>query len=268
MPPAATDAAPPALCLSLHDVAPSTWPACQRLLAAIEAVADVPVTLLVVPRYHRRDDGGPAFRRVLEQRLAHGDELALHGYYHLDDGPPARHWREHLLRAGYTAGEGEFSALGAPDVRKRLEAGRRWFAQRDWPLAGFVAPAWLMNAPTWAYLRSSGLRYTTTLHGFHRLEDGALIPAHSLVYSVRGRWRRGLSRLWNTALLQRQRRAPLLRLSLHPADARYPEVVRHWQHLLARALAGGRTAMTKASFCGALPTPAARPRAPRTDPTR
>lgn len=258
MRPPTTDAAPPALCLSIHDVAPSTWPACARLLAAVESVATVPVTLLVVPHYHRRDDGGAAFRRTLEQRLARGDELALHGYFHLDDGPPPRHWRERLLRTGYTAGEGEFSAMGAQAVRERLEAGRAWFAQRDWPLSGFVAPAWLMNAPTWAYLRGSGLRYTTTLRAFHRLEDGARVRAQSLVYSVRGRWRRDLSRLWNTALLQRQRRAPLLRLSLHPADARYPEVVRHWQRLLARALTEGRVAMTKADFCRTWPRAANR----------
>jgi len=234
--------------VSLHDVAPATWPACQHLLRAVEAVAPVPLTLLVVPNYRRGGDGGASFRRALEQRLARGDELALHGYVHRDEAPAPVGWGEWLRRRWYTAGEGEFAALDEAAVRARLEAGRDWFARRDWPLAGFVAPAWLMNRPTWEWLRGSGLCYTTTLRAFHRLADGRELPAQSLVYSVRGRWRRQLSRTWNANLARRLRTAPLLRLSLHPADADHPSVLAHWQRLLADAL-HDREPMTKARFC-------------------
>jgi len=239
---------PRAVCVSLHDVAASTWPACERLLTAVEAVAPVPITLLVVPRYHGRGAGDAAFRRALDRRLARGDELALHGYFHWDDGPPPRHWREHLQRKWYTAGEGEFSALGYNTACERLAAGQRWFARHGWPLAGFVAPAWLMNQATWKALRASGLLYTTTLRAFHWLRDGHCLNSQSLVYSTRDAWRRNASRLWNDHLSRRLRQAPLLRLSLHPADAGHPRVVAHWQRLLAGALADARKPMTKAEF--------------------
>ncbi|MDB0554405.1 DUF2334 domain-containing protein, partial [Ralstonia solanacearum] len=41
--------------------------------------------------------------------------------------------------------------------------------------------------------------------------------------------------------------APLLRLGLHPADAAYPDVVRHWQDLLAACLET-RVPVTKNGF--------------------
>lgn len=248
-----TDATRRAVCVSIHDVAPSTWPACKRLLAAIEAVAPVPVTLLVAPAYHRKGDGGPSFHSALERRLARGDELALHGYFHLDEGPPSRGLRERLLRSWYTAGEGEFAALDFGAVRERLEAGQRWFTCHSWPLSGFVAPAWLMSAPTWAFLRTSGLRYTTTLRAFHTLDEGGCVSSQTLVYSVRSAWRRCASYGWNAYLARRLRGAPLLRLSLHPADVHHPRVIRHWQRLLGMALTD-RTPMTKAAFCTELVT--------------
>jgi predicted deacetylase len=37
------------LCVSIHDVAPATWTECRTLLEAVAAVADIPLTLLVVP---------------------------------------------------------------------------------------------------------------------------------------------------------------------------------------------------------------------------
>ena len=36
------------LCVSIHDVAPATWPDCQRVIAAVHAVAPIPLTLLVL----------------------------------------------------------------------------------------------------------------------------------------------------------------------------------------------------------------------------
>ena len=57
-----------------------------------------------------------------------------------------------------------------------------------------------------------------------------------------------LRRLASAGLIRRELRqaetAPLLRLSLHPQDARVPSVLRHWQRLVADALAV-RTPLTK-----------------------
>lgn len=272
----------------------------------------MPLTLLVVPHYHHGNSGDGRFRAALDQRLALGDELALHGYFHLDEGPRPRPGRDWLRRRWYTAGEGEFAALDSSAAWLRLEAGLRWFAQRDWPVHGFVAPAWLLSPGSWTALRSLPFRYTTRLRHFHLLSgptppsgldlngdsgqasvygavpatetspstasphharpDGPPLPhasaqtAHgglgfdapdtlhsqSLVYSVRSEWRRRVSRHWNEVVYRKLEQAPLLRLSLHPADAAWPEVVAHWQTLLARALDAGREPLTKLAVANRL----------------
>lgn len=235
------DQAPPALCVSLHDVSPATWPACARLLSMIDALGSgsVPVTLLVVPDYHRRGriDHDPAFLRTIERRLAKGDEVALHGYYHLDDQTRPRGATDWLRRCVYTAGEGEFDALDAEEAGARLEQGLALMRRLAWPVHGFVAPAWLLGAGTRTALCRLPFAYTTTLRAIHRLPDWRMTPSPGLVYSVRGPLRRAVSRGWNTWLFAqlRQREAPL-RLELHPADARHEAVVGHWWSLIERAL--------------------------------
>src|ERR1044072_2314141 len=80
------------LMLVLHDIAPETWPDYRPFVEAVDAMGDVPMTWLVVPDFHHRNalSRSPEFCELLERRLAKGDELALHGYYHADDGPPPR----------------------------------------------------------------------------------------------------------------------------------------------------------------------------------
>lgn len=235
------------LCVSIHDVAPATWQLCERLLAAVSAVDSMPLTLLVVPAYHGATQDAPWHDRQLERRLALGDELALHGYTHLDQGPPPRSWRERYARHVYTMGEGEFAALPEQEAARRLELGMRWFARRGWPLQGFVPPAWLLGAGGWRALRASGLLYTTTWRAFHSLQDAASLQAPSLVYSSRNAWGRALSRQAVSWASARQRGAALVRLSLHPRDALDPSTVSHFQNLLA-ALLASRLPLTKAAF--------------------
>ena len=76
----------------LHDVAPATWPQCRALLDMIDSLGNPPLTLLVVPHFHRgvgaRDSR--SFVDAMNARAARGDELALHGYFHTDDATPPR----------------------------------------------------------------------------------------------------------------------------------------------------------------------------------
>jgi predicted deacetylase len=238
---------PRRLCVSIHDVAPATLPQCALLLDAVAAVADIPITLLVVPAYHGVADTVPAYDRQLERRLARGDELTLHGYTHLDQGPPARSWREHYARHIYTDSEGEFAALPEEEAARRLALGIQWFARRGWPLHGFVAPAWLLGPGGWQALRQLPFVYTTTWRRFYLLPGGQSLQAPSLVYSSRNAWGRTMSRQAVTWTSLMQRDAPLVRLSLHPRDALYPATVSHFQKLLERLLER-RQAATKAAF--------------------
>jgi hypothetical protein len=246
----------PALCVSIHDVAPATWDECARLAAAIREVADIPLTWLVVPDYHRNNyrAGAPdALEEGLAAALARGDELALHGYTHLDTGPAARGWRERILRSAYTR-EGEFAALPEDEAARRIDLGLDWFAARGWPAGGFVAPAWLLGEGGWRALRRFDFAYTTTYTRFHALREGAPLAslfAPSLVYAARNRSGRLCSPLFADLTAAMLARAPLVRLSLHPPDLRHPRLLRHAQHSVERLLAR-RSAMTKAAFAGLL----------------
>jgi len=112
------------LCVSIHDVAPATWPDCLRLVEAIRAVADIPLTWLVVPHYHFRPERSAAMEAGLDAALARGDELALHGYSHLDTEASKGGLRARFLRNVYTRREGEFAnaqnAAGVPDQIRNL----------------------------------------------------------------------------------------------------------------------------------------------------
>jgi predicted deacetylase len=367
------------LCVSIHDVAPATWSDCLRLVEAVRAVADIPLTWLVVPHYHFRPEQSPAMEACLNVALERGDELALHGYSHLDTEAGSGGLRARFLRNVYTRREGEFAALTASEARRRLELGLDWFAARGWTPTGFVPPAWLLGEGAWRALRDAPFAYTTTFSHFHCLpgarerrpvarpqrqqaQDGADVGARerpgyrgdasasvqggngavqagkgnqsargpgnrqfdpqqfdsrqfdsrnwtgaigtdlrhdvpgradpallqdlpqdlphdlledklnpviplatptpfthnnrrgthailspSLVYAARNRSGRILSPRVADATAAMLARSPLVRFSLHPPDARYPELVRHIQQTLERLLEG-REAVTKAEF--------------------
>ena len=243
---------PKALCVSIHDVAPDTWDDCVRLQTALRAVADIPLTWLVVPRYHDRAGAAtaPAMQEGLNAVLAQGHELALHGYTHLDSAAPDAHWRSRFLRTVYTQSEGEFAAIDDGEARRRIVSGLAWFAERGWPVHGFVPPAWLLGEAAWRALRSFPFQYTTTMRYFHWLQTGRKLSSPSLMYAARNRSGRLLSPRLASAMASLLASAPLVRLSLHPPDARHPALLRHAQHLVARLLVS-RQALTKSDFATA-----------------
>ncbi|MGC3933665.1 DUF2334 domain-containing protein [Pseudomonas atacamensis] len=235
-----------AVCLVLHDVAPSTWADYQPFVEAVDALGDVPMTWLVVPDFHRHDalDANPAFRRVLDARVARGDELALHGYYHDDQEPLPNNPRDWFMRRVYTH-EGEFYRLSREAALARLHAGLEMFQRYDWPVQGFVAPAWLMSDGTRQALRELPLSYTSDPQHLYRLPDFSSIDAPGLVWSARSAWRRGLSKILSEQREQRWREASVIRLGLHPVDMRHRFSRDYWLHTLQRLLAEGRMPLTK-----------------------
>lgn len=235
-----------AVLLVLHDVAPETWADYQPFIEAVDALGPVPMTLLVVPDFHGRNalQQHPDFCRQLDQRVARGDELALHGYDHADSGDRLRSPQDWFMRRVYTW-EGEFYRLDRQQALARLHAGVEQFARQGWPLDGFVAPAWLMSEGTRQALRELPLRYTSDPQHFYLLPDFTPIPAPGLVWSARSAWRRGLSKVLSDRREQRWQQAPCIRLGLHPVDMRHPGSRRYWLQTLQRLRAQGRVAMTK-----------------------
>jgi len=237
----------PAFCVVIHDVADARLAGCERVIAALEEVApSLPLTFLAVPRFHRAAPSR-SLERWLSARSARGDELALHGHVHLDEGRP-RGGLDRIRRRVYTRGEGEFCDLDAPSASARLRAGIDWFAGNGWPLRGFVAPAWLLGPGAWAALRAERFAYTATLRHLHLLPGDARIASQAIVYSTSSAWRRHSSIAWAGALATWQRHNPVLRFELHPHDADHAGVRRSWQRLLERALRS-RDAFTVAQLC-------------------
>ncbi|WP_336355290.1 polysaccharide deacetylase family protein [Pseudomonas granadensis] len=238
-----------AVLLVLHDVAPETWADYQPFVEAVDDMGAVPMTWLVVPDFHRRNalDAHPAFRRLLDKRLAQGDELALHGYYHDDQEPNPTTPREWFMRRIYTH-EGEFYRLSRKAALSRLHAGLEVFQRHDWPVHGFVAPAWLMSDGTRQALRELPLQYTSDPQHIYRLPDFTAIDAPGLVWSARSAWRRGLSKVLSDQREQRWRQAPVIRLGLHPVDMRHPFSRTYWLQTLERLLADEREPLTKVNW--------------------
>lgn len=218
------------------------------LFHALREVAPaLPLTWLVVPRYHGQTLASPAMEEGLTALLAESHELALHGYTHLDTAARQPGLRRHFIRQVYTTGEGEFAALDEAEALQRIDLGLQWFAERNWPVHGFVPPAWLASPGARRALAQRPFAYTTTMTHFHFLPGPRRLYSPSLMYTARqaaGRW---LSpRLADAAALALAR-SPLVRFGLHPADARHPALVRHAQALLDRLLPD-RVAMTKQQF--------------------
>lgn len=253
----ADPANPPALLLVLHDVAPATWADYQPFVETVDALGAIPMTWLVVPDFHKHNalEAHPGFRRLLSSRVQQGDELALHGYFHCDDGPAAATPRDWFMRRIYTH-EGEFYALAEDAALARLRAGIEVFVRYNWPLHGFVAPAWLMSDGTRQALRQLPLTYTSDAQHLYRLPDFTALDAPGLVWSARSAWRRGLSKILSDQRQQRWRHAAVIRLGLHPVDMRHEFSRNYWLQTLKHLLEEGRVPMTKAAW---LALQAARP---------
>jgi hypothetical protein len=225
------------LAVSIHDVAPATWTHCRALLALVDALRAGPASLLVVPDYHGRCrvDRDAGFRRAIDRRLEHGDEVALHGYRHVDEAPLRPGAGDRLRRRVYTAGEGEFAALDGEETVRRIGRGLAMLARCGWAAEGFTPPAWLVSEEAAAALACSPLRYLA-LRDRLVSAGGAAIAGPSLVVSVRSPWRRVLSRVFVDVTARRTAAMPLVRVALHPADAAHPAVMRHWQRALEMLL--------------------------------
>jgi predicted deacetylase len=69
-------------CVSIHDVSASTWLACEQLIN-LPILRNLPLTLLLVPDWHRQGDGkGPGAQAFIESISAMQEQ----GYEH----PPGR----------------------------------------------------------------------------------------------------------------------------------------------------------------------------------
>jgi len=236
----------PLVSIEIHDVAPATWPRCMALLERLDAIGVCCATLLVVPFYHRSValDRSPAFVDQIAKRIARGDEVALHGYVHLDETAPPRTVRGFVERRVLTRREGEFAAVDADDARHRVERALGIWHRTGWAIGGFVPPAWLLGRDARAALTNdSPFDYIALRGGIVTLPAAGWVSTDLLWYSPTSAARRCLSRVWIELARARASPVRLLRVALHPQDADVRSVLDHWQCIIASLLAE-RSAVT------------------------
>lgn len=234
-----------ALIVSVHDVAPATRAAAEKILAELSHHHVLVCSLLVVPNYHHRgsstEDRG--FVRWLQDLEAQGHEIVIHGYFHERPRRNGESLRQKFFTRTYTSGEGEFYDLDYDEALRRITQARGDFAGAGLSPRGFIAPAWLLGADAERAATEAEMEYTTRLTGIRDLRFGDDFPARTLVYSVRSGWRRVASMVWNGALARHLAAAPLARVSIHPPDLKHPEIWKQILRLTDRLLEN-RTATT------------------------
>ncbi|MEP6808960.1 MAG: polysaccharide deacetylase family protein [Chthoniobacterales bacterium] len=233
------------LVVSLHDVAPPTWEASEKMLRELSRHGVRVSSLLVVPNYHRtgRSIEHAKFVDWLRELEGAGHEIVIHGYFHERAAKGNETLRERLVTQSYTSGEGEFYDLDYAESLRRITQAREEFAAARLQPRGFIAPAWLLSAEAERAAADAEMEYTTRLTSVLDLRSGEVFHARSLVYSVRNRWRRSASLAWNAAQARIQSSNSLLRLGIHPPDLAHANI---WQQILklADTLSEARTPTT------------------------
>ena len=239
------------LVVSIHDVSPSTRPVVMQIMPELARRGVRVCSLLVVPDYHHqgasmRDRPFVDWLRELE---AAGHEIVVHGYFHERPRRGDEGFFEKFVTQIYTNGEGEFYDLSYDEALRRIKTAREEFCASGLKPRGFVAPAWLLSTQAERAARDAEMEYTTRLRSILDLRSRETFAARSIVYSVRNRWRRTTSLVWNAALARALQPNPLLRVSIHPADYSHPSV---WRQIvdLIRSASSTRTVTTYQDWIG------------------
>jgi predicted deacetylase len=212
--------------VSIHDVTPALAPGVARLWQLCIERRVTPA-LLVVPDWHGAWplDRHPEFVEWLRARAADGAEIVLHGERHDEAGLPRR-MGDSLRAWGRTAREAEFLTLDAGSAAERIARGLTCLRRLGLSPVGFVPPAWLAREEGHRAVGAAGLGFS---------EDQRIVrlfPSGRTLWSPVVRWSaRSATRAWGSVAVARarwtlQRRAPLVRLALHPQDLAHPATAR------------------------------------------
>jgi uncharacterized protein len=227
------------LVVSIHDVHPESLAAARAQVEFCGSLGVRRFSILVIPEFHMRTsvEASPALVAWLRFRQTLGDEIVLHGLYHLNEAPAAspRLWLWNRL---YTASEAEFLNLNFHTARSRIEYGRQRLQKIGLHPTGFIAPGWLMNPDVVRAVFDAGLSYTNTI-GSIVAASGKTLASRSLCYSARARWRQVGSLGWNSLLWYAKRNHDVVRLSLHPHDLAVKPFRSHISAIISSAIGLG-----------------------------
>lgn len=214
------------LIASIHDVSPRFEAEVDCLIGRLRPHVGNCLALLVVPN-HWGDAPivpGSPFAARLRGWAEAGMEIFLHGYFHRDDSRH-RSASDRLRSRFLTAREGEFLGLPADAAEERIRSGSALIEDvTGRPIAGFVAPAWLYGRGALEALASCGIALAED-HWRVWSPAARVELAHGPVITWASRTRlRLLSSLAAAAALRRLP-MPVMRIGVHPPDARHPIVL-------------------------------------------
>jgi predicted deacetylase len=221
---------------SIHDVSPRFETEIDFLVEILTRHVGDRIAMLVVPN-HWGDAPivpGSPFAARLRRWADAGTEIFLHGYFHRD---LARHeGAADRLRARFmTAGEGEFLGLSRGEAERRIAEGRALLEDvigRN--IDGFVAPAWLYGEGALEALAQCRIPLAEDhFRVWSPVTNAELARGPVITWASRTRARLASSLLAAAAL----RRLPMrvLRVGVHPPDARHAILVKSIEKTLNRA---------------------------------
>jgi len=215
------------LLASIHDVSPRFDGEIDRLAALLHPHVGERLAMLVVPNHWGEAPlvPGSAFATRLRSWADRGIEMFLHGYFHRDDG---RHvgGTDRLKARFMTANEGEFMALSRAEAGKRIADGRKLVEDViGMPVAGFIAPAWLYGAGALEAVSEAGFALAEDHFRVWSPASGEQL-ARGPVITWASRTRLRLASSLAAAGTLRRISPDVLRIGVHPPDARHPVLVR------------------------------------------
>jgi len=233
----------PLLLSSIHDVSPRFEGEVDRLVELLQPYVGRRLAMLVVPN-HWGDAPiipGSAFATRLRNWAHGGIEMLLHGYFHRDD---ATHRSAHdRVRARLmTAREGEFLGLSRADAAMRIADGRALLEDViGRAVDGFVAPAWLYGAGAIEALSDEALPIAEDhLRVWSPASGKQLATGPVITWASRTPLR--LASSIAAAAVLRHLPLKVMRVGVHPPDARHPALVRSIESVLRSATASRRAA--------------------------
>jgi len=244
------------LFVAMHDVTPFHRERLDRAETLLARWGVKKILYLLIPNYHgaHRADQDPEFQKWCRAPRSFEVQWFLHGYFHLVADETASVERIESIAGGHgisggrrvgsaVADEGEFHRLSAALDRDRLQQGSQVFRRcLGFAPAGFVAPKWMGNPPLAAALAGGGFEWTEDDRGVCHLASGRRFHSPVITWATRSWWRKQTS-LWGCPLLSSLwRRAPQLRVAMHPFDFDHPAVVDSIARVVERALKTRRQA--------------------------
>jgi uncharacterized protein len=230
----------PKLLVSLHDVSPRHALSVEAILSEFVSLGLPLAVLLVVPDFHGRWPltDNPEFTKRLREWSGLGHELALHGFFHLEqpqDQATSRGAAAFLRRQFMTAGEGEFLSMDPDRQRAMLERGLAMWAGcgLERPV-GFVPPAWLHRPDLPSTLWDMGFSWTEN-HAGLAYRSRPFLRSPVITWASRDAVRRIGSLAFAPLALRAWRNEPVLRVAIHPHDWDHPSLVRSIRSTLRRA---------------------------------